>query len=288
MKGTIRSRGSLAARVRRSGVARVIRRRLGGRERWLATPYEGRPVRLEDWTVGPPDFVGVGVQKAGTSWWFRAICQHPKVHWTGDRPKELHFFDRFWGVPFSKEHASAYHELFPRPSGTLIGEWTPRYMADHWTPRLLAEAAPDASLLVMLRDPVERYVSGLTHGTSRGAPLHPIVAGDAFGRGLYALQLKRLMRYFDPRRILVLQYERCSLEPAAELTRTFEFLGLELPARMPKAIQTRVNVTATEKPALDADARRALVDAYAEDVHELLGMDLKLDPSLWPNFAKRA
>ena len=27
--------------------------------------------------VGPPDFVGIGAQKAGTTWWFDAICAHP-------------------------------------------------------------------------------------------------------------------------------------------------------------------------------------------------------------------
>ena len=28
-------------------------------------------------TIGPPDFVGVGVPKAGTSWWFSLILAHP-------------------------------------------------------------------------------------------------------------------------------------------------------------------------------------------------------------------
>jgi hypothetical protein len=287
MTRTLRST-SLAARVGRSGIARTIRRRFAPRDRWLATPYKGRLPRPEGWTVGPPDFVGVGVQKAGTSWWFEAICQHPKVQWVGDRPKELHFFDRFWRVPFSHEDASAYHELFPRPAGRLIGEWTPRYMADYWTPRLLAAAAPDARLLVMLRDPVERYISGLTHVISRGAPLDPIIAADAFGRGLYALQLDRLTRYFDRSQILVLQYERSTVQAASELARTFDFLGLEALRPVPDVVRTRVNPTASPKPTLNRDARQALVDAYWNDVHDLVRMDISLDLSLWPNFASLA
>ena len=43
-------------------------------------------------TVGPPDFVGVGVSKCGTSWWFSLILAHPDVH--GPVKKELLYFNR--------------------------------------------------------------------------------------------------------------------------------------------------------------------------------------------------
>ncbi|MBA3795881.1 MAG: hypothetical protein H0X20_01485, partial [Chloroflexi bacterium] len=45
--------------------------------------------------IGPPDFVGVGAQKAGTTWWFRLIEAHPGVYQSPDQRPELHFFDRF-------------------------------------------------------------------------------------------------------------------------------------------------------------------------------------------------
>ena len=58
-------------------------------------------------------------------------------------------------------------------------------MYDAWVPPLLAKAAPDAKILTILRDPVDRYISGLAFNLSRGAPVHPLVASDAFARGLY-------------------------------------------------------------------------------------------------------
>ena len=96
----------------------------------------------------PPDFVGIGAQRSGTSWWHGLIETHPHVHALGWPFKELHFFDERRDAD-----ARAYHELFRRPRGRLAGEWTPRYMYDAHTPALLRRAAPDARLLVMLRDP---------------------------------------------------------------------------------------------------------------------------------------
>ena len=35
------------------------------------------PALLPGESVGPPDFVGVGFQKAGTSWWYELVVDHP-------------------------------------------------------------------------------------------------------------------------------------------------------------------------------------------------------------------
>ena len=95
---------------------------------------------------------------------------------------------------------------------------------------MLAQAAPDARLLVILRDPVERYLSGLELdarvAARRGAPLSRYAPLEAFVRGLYHGQLQRLLGYFDRSQLLLLQYERCTHDPLPELRRTFEFLGL--------------------------------------------------------------
>ena len=46
------------------------------------------------WHTGPPDFVILGAQKAGTTWWFRLIEAHPGVVQPETQRPELHFFDR--------------------------------------------------------------------------------------------------------------------------------------------------------------------------------------------------
>ena len=181
------------------------------------------------WRTGPPDFVGVGFQRCGTTRWYNLIAAHPEVA----RPvamKELHFFDRFHSGGFGEEDLAAYREYFPRPEGQKVGEWTPLYASAPWIPPLLARAAPQARLLMILRDPVERLISGLALDAAvadrRGMPLSRHAPLEAFVRGLYHAELSALERHFDRSRLLVLQYERCAAEPEAELRRTFAFLGV--------------------------------------------------------------
>ena len=231
--------------------------------------------------TGPPDFVGIGVQKAGTTWWFDAICAHPDVYSRRDIHKERHFFGRYAIRSFGPAECSRYHDWFPRPSGQLTGEWTPDYIHCPWVPALLAKAAPQTRLLALLRDPVERFSSGLAHQRRDRGRLTVEAFQDAVARGLYHDNLLRWTAYFPPEQILLLQYEHCLADPAGELARTYEFLGLDPFAH--EGIGRRVNATA-RAITLEEDVRSRLVDLYEPDVRALLRDFPTVDLRLWPNF----
>ncbi len=235
------------------------------------------------WSVGPPHYVGVGAQKAGTSWWNRLIQAHPDVFEASGQPKELHFFDRSWETPFDDAAAASYQRYFPVPQGGYAGEWTPGYLIDFWTPELIARAAPDARILVLLRDPVERFRSGLTHqlATSRKAIGHRDIQG-AFQRGLYAPQLRRVLAAFPRERVFIGQYEACRADPAAQLARTYAFLGLAPHELSRGDITGEVNPTTREKFELPPALRSAFLDGYAHDIAQLRDLAPELDLSLWP------
>lgn len=235
------------------------------------------------WSVGPPDFVGVGAQKAGTSWWNALIHQHPAVHRAGSVPKELHFFDGYWERPWTAADVRRYARFFPRPAGGVAGEWTPGYMIDFWTPELIGRAAPDARILVLLRDPVDRFRSGLTHtdDASRAALSHRD-AGGAFQRGLYAQQLRRLFDAVPREQVLLLQYERCRADAPGELARTFAFLGLSEETLEPGVFAREVNPTTAHKVEPRPGLLAALREGYAVDLAELRTLAPELDLSLWP------
>jgi len=239
------------------------------------------------WLTGPPDFVGIGAQRAGTTRWFGLIAAHPQVDTLPAVGKELHYFDRFHAGGFGAEDAATYRRYFPRPQGRLAGEWTPAYLAAPWVAPMLAAAAPDARLLVTLRDPVERYLSAMQRhqrgASARGVPLHALAPQDAVNRGFYHAQLTHWLDHFDRSRLLVLQYERCVLEPLEQLQRTFAFLDLVDAGSAPD-VHAHPNHQ-PEKPVLHADARQALVQAYAADVTELVARFPEIDIALWPNFA---
>lgn len=254
--------------------------------RWRGPSPPGPPEPPEvpdGWRIGPPHYVGVGAQKAGTSWWNRLIEAHPDVVGAAGQPKELHFFDRAWEMPFDADTAKAYWRYFPVPEGAYAGEWTPGYLIDFWAPELIARAAPDARILVLLRDPVDRLRSGLTHqlATSRGALGHRDIQG-AFQRGLYAPQLRRVLAAFPRERILVGQYEACRADTRAQLARTYAFLGLTPHQLSQSEIEAEVNPTTREKFELTPSLRSALIDGYSHDLAQLPDLVPELDLSLWP------
>jgi hypothetical protein len=211
------------------------------------------------------------------------LHHHPDVSRSGDRPKELHFFDQFWERPWDDTQAGEYARYFPRPPGAVAGEWTPAYMVDFWTPELIARAAPDARLLVLLRDPLDRFRSGLTHTESNTrATLAARDAHGAFRRGLYAQQLRRVFEVTPRERVLVLQYEACRQDPTAALATTFRFLGLRDVPIDPQQLTREVNPTTSRKVELTPDERAALIAAYAPDLEEINALVPGLDLSLWP------
>ncbi len=254
------------------------------------TPPECPP----GWVVGPPDFVIVGAEKSGTSRWLRLLRQHPDIH-SLEGFREIHFWDDIAGRWPTEDDFDRYHRFFPRPPGGLAGEKTPHYMSLWWVPRMLAEAAPKAKIIVLLRDPVERYVSGRTQlekyrdeNVSRG--MSDVVytrrsVESSMHRGQYALQLPWIMDAFPPEQVLILQYERCNLAPANELARTFAFIGVEPFTPDAAALQREVNPAWMEKLPLEPERRELMRRLYEPEVLRLTAMVPDLDLSLWPNFA---
>lgn len=244
-----------------------------------------RPQRTR---TGAPDFVGVGAQRSGTTWWFDLLLSHPGIRAPRGRRKELHFFDRFGAEEMRDHDVDAYAELFNRRPDQIAGEWTPRYMGDAWALRLIRRAAPDAKLLVLLRDPIERYRSGVVHRSSRGRDRRQeLIASDAIERGRYGAQLRRVFELYSPEEVLVLQYERCVQDPVGEYRRTLRFLGVadHLPADMSGL---RGQSTAGGKAGLWPDMLLGLHTALDRDVLALAQLVPSLDLALWPNFAQLA
>jgi hypothetical protein len=254
---------------------------------WTPPAHDPQPPPCPPgWRVGPPDYVGVGVQRAGTTWWDGLIQAHPQVFRTHGRPKEIHFFGDYWRKPFRQADAERYHAFFSRQEGGFAGEWTPNYMCDFWVPALLRRAAPDTKVLVMLRDPIERYASGVAFNLGRRrAPLNPIVSGEAMARGLYFQQLRWLLEHFDPSQLLVLQFERCLREPHRELRRTYGLLGLN-PEFVPPGLRDRKNETTWASKEVPEATRRELENVYRPDLELLAEAFPEIDLTLWPTYTR--
>ena len=246
-------------------------------------PVDKEPPPVKPGRVtGLPDFIGVGAQRCGSTWWFLLLESQPAIHYEPGVRKERHFFDRFYDSTPSPADIELYRRWFPRSPGKLAGEWTACYMHHFWVPPLIASVAPDAKLLVMLRDPIDRFRSGLTWELHYGSLPRFSYVDDAFARGLYGAQLERLRAAVDPSKILVLQYEQCLADPGAQLRRTLEFLGVD---DRPRLVDRQINVTEGPKVAMPPHVREELVARYAPDVRALVSMVPDLDLDLWPGMA---
>ena len=187
--------------------------------------------------VGPPDFVILGAQKAGTTWWQGIVEDHPGVLRPPGQRMELHFFDHFWDRWPTDRAARALPALLPAPAGHA------RRREDAGLPlpalggadarraprRMPASSSSSAT-------PSQRYASGLGLLVRSGAIKGEIGAGEigmrehriaeAMERGRYAQQVDWFLRHFPRERLLLLQYERCAADPQGEAARTYAFLGL--------------------------------------------------------------
>ncbi|MBV8462594.1 MAG: sulfotransferase [Acidimicrobiales bacterium] len=261
-----------------------VLRRMGRRADWSDGRRPTPPPCPPGMTTGAPDFVGIGFSKAGTTWWFSLILAHPDVH--GPLRKELQYFNRFYlarartqGV--DEDDVRAYHDWFPRPAGTVTGEWTPSYVVHYQLPEILYRAAPKAKLLTLLRDPVERYQSDISRRMARQRRQN--VRLRSFPHGEYAQKLRPWEDRFGADAMLVLQYEACVAQPAEQLARTYRFLGLDDGFR-PARLLDPVNKTKTKQP-VDERFRRMLTELYEGEVVAVTARYPDLDLSLWPNFA---
>jgi hypothetical protein len=124
--------------------------------------------------MGLPDFLIAGVPKAGTSALHAALVRHPRLFlptvkepkfFLSDGPPPDH------GGPGDRqtyqEHVwrrEDYESLFePAGAGQFKGEATPFYLHDHQAHERMRKLVPDAKLILVLRDPVDRALSNWAH-----------------------------------------------------------------------------------------------------------------------------
>ena len=138
---------------------------------------------------------------------------------------------------------------------------------------------------MLLRDPVERYRSGLALQTQTRRASQA-AASAAFRLGCYATHLEQLYASFPREQVLVQQHEQCVRDPGDELARTYRFLGLD-DSFVPDDLVTPKNQSKAVKATLPEHEHRSIVTAYEPEVDRLGLLVPGFDRTLWPNFADR-
>lgn len=254
-----------------------------------------------------PDFVVIGAQKSGTTSLYRYLAAHPSV--IRASVKEVHYFDvnHRRGVDWYRSNFPSRRRL-ERLGGrqgrrAVTGEATPYYLFHPLVPQRMHQLLPDAKLIVLLRDPVERAISQHNHEVQDGFETLPfaeaieveaqrlpqspdVLAADdgspaAFShrhhsylsRGRYAEQLEAWFARYPRERFLIMESRELFDDPPAAVARTLAFLGLP-----PHELGSYDNVTSRTKSEIAPDLRRSLYAYFAphnQRLYELLGTDFR-------------
>jgi hypothetical protein len=215
-----------------------------------------------------PDFIGVGAQRAGTSWLHAALEGHPSI-WLPPL-KELHYFDdplsenrnryyRFlrmrlvaglwvrrplsvWDLHYflARRNDDWYAQLFDKGhrKGKRTGEITPSYATLETESFVRMRAVnPEVKIIFVMRDPILRSWSSIIKSREK----HGLVAiptteealshsrrDGVVSKSSYVDTVQRLDRVFKPDRIFYGFFEDMLREPVDFLAKILRFLEVDV------------------------------------------------------------
>lgn len=187
-------------------------------------------------------FLGIGAQRAGTSWLYQALLQHPDVYMPR---KEVHFFDKHY-----HRGDSWYSNLFVEAANEQqMGEITPEYMVDRIYLERIKSYDPSVRLIVILRDPIDRAVSAMNlykaHGIFEDISFQRAIEDDPniLIKSLYSDQIKNILDIFPKENVFIGFYDEIEHSPKEFINKVYRFLELDYNF-IPMNIQERRNVSA--------------------------------------------
>jgi hypothetical protein len=240
-----------------------------------------------------PTFIVIGAQKCATRWLRINLGQHPDIF---TAQSEMHFWNN--GNRVKNQGTDWYRDQFEGWNGEpIVGEATPGYMIWRHHPELVSERMkqhhPDARLIAILRNPVDRAQSAMMHHIrreripsgsrlvdvvrERGAPesdWFSLIAG-----GWYAASLGPFVeRYGD--QVLVLFHDEVTNDPVRPYQRALKHVGADphfTPDDLSRVVFSNQGGRAGRRNQLTHDDRVVLWEYFRADVarlEQILGVDL--------------
>lgn len=251
-----------------------------------------------------PAFIIIGAQKGGTTSLYHYLVQHPQIF--PSLEKEVRFFDYKFdkGLAWYRAHFPLKLTvcILQKRNGRsfITGEASPNYLFDPRPPQRIADTLPNAKLIVMLRNPIDRAYSSYQMGMRRGWETLPFAEAIAIeeertageleksindphyigynrhnfaylARGRYAEQLTSWLRLFPREQFLFIKSEAFFSQPAHVLPKIFSFVGLP----NEETINYFPHNVGDYRP-LDAAIRQRLAAHFAphnQRLYQMLGRD---------------
>ncbi len=184
-------------------------------------------MKLTDYTVEEsarplPSFFIVGPPRTGTTWIHDVLRQHVNLP---SPTKETRFFDVHFqrGLKWYRAHFPGSGADHP------MGEIAPTYFASAQARERIAQTIPEAKLVFVFRNPVQRIVSlyrvkrayGMySWSLEQALDLDP----ELMASGMYATSLRDWQRTFRKDQILLTIYDDLRKEPQSYIDRLADFI----------------------------------------------------------------
>lgn len=224
-----------------------------------------------------PDFLGIGAARCGTTWLHHNLAAHPEVCMPETKEQ------RFWNSNLARGIGS-YARSFDCAAGEKIGEITPTYgVMEPWRIRLMARVVPDARLIYLIRNPIERawsHVSLSAHNRGLAVEELPrdqvmkLLTSKVFDRNAaYWETYEVYAETFSPEQIFFGFYDDIVTRPQGLLADVFRHLDVSaevdwasFPTQQRFHSYKGGDIKTTNPTVVPTDIRRFLSERYSDDM----------------------
>ncbi len=231
-----------------------------------------------------PDFLVIGAMRSGTTSLHDLLVQHPEI--VPGIKKEVHYFDLQYdhGERWYRAHFPLQTSL--KLNGQLTGEASPYYLSHPLAPARAAATVPNAKLIVVLRNPIDRAYSHYWHAVRMKVESLDFEAaieveaerlgGEAdrirrqpgyrsfkhqhlayLERSIYVDEITRWLAHFRRKQFLIFSREAFSDDPEGHSRQLFDFLCLNIHNH-----QTSKKLNLAQYPPMEQETRARLVDYF--------------------------
>lgn len=188
----------------------------------------------------------VGAQKAGTTSLFNYLSLHPNIAISVEKEVNYFTFQYTKGLHWYRN----YFDL--TPSDRYLLDASPQYLHHDEAPHRINRDVPDAFLISVLRDPIDRAISNFRYNIFRGLQDPAESLGDAIltargediylKKGKYALQLEKFKAFQEIGHMRLVDFNDLKSAPKKTTENLCRELGLD-PALLPQTIGSVSNQT---------------------------------------------
>ena len=189
-----------------------------------------------------PTFLIVGVQKAGTTSIYNYLEKHPQVYMSPI--KETNFLEKDWST-VENAHKNKngiltiedYGKLFEGVTNEIaIGEASPNYLFHYQSSAArIQQYVPDAKLIAVLRNPVERAYSdylmhirdAINYRSLAEQIEHSANKSFILLKGFYCTQVKYYLDLFGSEQFKVFLYDRLCQNSLKFMQEMYRYIGVD-------------------------------------------------------------